>query len=293
MQMVRNKYNNPRNRRFEKKKRTVLKAAVAFVAACLLAVLLTVESPPGTSLTADGHGPIATVVATPEEAPATAAAPAQIPAEALSPEMPGLVPEAQAPQVAVGEAASEPPPAAVAEPVAVSPDTNKYVVMAGDTVSAIAARFGVTVDEVLAANGLGMSTLIRPGQTLMLSGPPLEQAAPTPAVLSAVRTIYVAASGGQALVDRCIGPIHFTPTDAYSLFIVEHDTCGGWARFSGIGVGETVIISGYGTYTATGRGQVVQGSNTNAVAALFGGFPRAILQTCVPGTTVMLLIALN
>ncbi|MDN4646433.1 LysM peptidoglycan-binding domain-containing protein, partial [Arthrobacter sp. PsM3] len=231
----------------------------------------------------------------PAPAPATSAVP--VPAEAISPDVPGPVPEAQAPEAAAGGAASEPLPAAVPEPAAVSPDTNKYVVVAGDTVSAIAARFGVTVGEVLAANGLGASGLIRPGQTLMLSGPPLEPAGPSSAVpsavLSAVRTIYVAGSGGQALVDRCIGPIHFTPTDPYSLFIVEHDTCGGWARFSGIGVGETVVIAGYGTYTATGRGQVALGSTTNAVAALFGGFPRAILQTCVPGTTVMLLIALN
>ena len=95
------------------------------------------------------------------------------------------------------------------------------------------------------------------------------------------------------MVDRCIGPIHFTPTDAYSLFITEHDFCGGWARFSGIGVGETVVLSGYGTYKVTGRGQVFQGGTTNDVAAVFGGFPRAVLQTCVPGTNKMLLIALN
>lgn len=95
------------------------------------------------------------------------------------------------------------------------------------------------------------------------------------------------------MVDKCIGPIHFTPTDAYSLFITEHDWCGGWARFSGIGVGETVNLPGFGTYTATGRGQIPQGGTTNNVAALFGGFPRAVLQTCIPGTNQLLLIALN
>ena len=158
---------------------------------------------------------------------------------------------------------------------------------------------------MLAANGLGAYTLIHPGQTLKLSGPPVPVPAPAPAAPApaapaltapaapAVRTIFVAGSGGQAMVDRCIGPIHFTPTDAYSLFITEHDFCGGWARFSGIGVGETVVISGYGTYTAAGRGQVAQGATTNAVSAVFGGFPRAILQTCIPGTNQMLLIALN
>jgi hypothetical protein len=103
----------------------------------------------------------------------------------------------------------------------------------------------------------------------------------------------VAGSGGQALVDSCIGPIHFTPNDGYSLFITEHDYCGGWARFSGIGIGETVSLPGYGTYTVSGRGQVPNPGTTDDVIAVFGGFPRAILQTCIPGTSQMLLIALN
>jgi hypothetical protein len=108
-----------------------------------------------------------------------------------------------------------------------------------------------------------------------------------------VRTIYVAGAGGQALVDQCIGPIHFTPTDGYSLFITEHDFCGGWARFSGIQVGERVDLAGYGSYTVAARGQVPNGGTTNDVAAVFGGFPRAVLQTCIPGTSQMLVIALN
>ena len=103
----------------------------------------------------------------------------------------------------------------------------------------------------------------------------------------------MAGAGGQAMVDACIGPIHYTPGDAYSLFITEHDFCGGWARFSGIGVGETVSIPGYGTYTVTSRGQVPNPGTTNDVLNVFGGFPRAILQTCIPGTSQMLLIALN
>lgn len=94
-------------------------------------------------------------------------------------------------------------------------------------------------------------------------------------------------------MDSCIGPIHYTPNDGYSLFITEHDYCGGWARFSGIGIGETVSLGGYGTYTVTARGQVPNPGTTNDVIAVFGGFPRAILQTCIPGTRQMLLIALN
>src|SRR5689334_21911656 len=45
-----------------------------------------------------------------------------------------------------------------------------YVVKAGDTISGIAARYGVTTASVLALNGLGWKSLIFPGQTLKLSG---------------------------------------------------------------------------------------------------------------------------
>ncbi|MDQ0673825.1 LysM repeat protein [Pseudarthrobacter siccitolerans] len=249
----------------------------------------------GTVADAAGAGSAESVQA-PAEAPAAAPPAAEAPAEAAPP--PPAVEPAPAPEPA-------PTPAA---------DGNQYHVVPGDTVGSIAARFGVDTNAMLAANGLGQYTIIIPGQTLVLTGPavavpiaapapaPGPVSAPAPAVVPApapvaaapaVRTIYVAGAGGQSMVDACIGPIHFTPNDGYSLFITEHDFCGGWARFSGIGVGETVSIPGYGTYTATARGQVPNPGTTNDVINVFGGFPRAILQTCIPGTSQMLLIALN
>lgn len=224
--------------------------------------------------------------------------------------------EAVAAPVAAAPVEAPPPPAPEPPPAEPAGDPNLYTVVPGDTVGAIAARFGVDLNSMLAANGLGGYSIIVPGQTLKLTGPAVPmpapapapapaaaasapayvQAAPAPAYVQAapaVRTIYVAGAGGQAMVDSCIGPIHFTPNDGYSLFITEHDFCGGWARFSGIGVGETISIPGYGTYTATARGQVPNPGTTNDVIAVFGGFPRAILQTCIPGTNQMLLIALN
>jgi LysM repeat protein len=236
------------------------------------------------------------------------------------------------PAVPAAEAAPAPPaepaPAAPAPAPAPEPapapagDPNLYTVAPCDTVGAIAGSHGVDMNAMLAANGLSGYSIIFPGETLLLTGPAIAVAAPAPAAASpvaapasapapapaapasapapapapvapAVRTIYVAGSGGQSMVDACIGPIHFTPNDGYSLFITEHDFCGGWARFSGIGVGETVSIPGYGTFTVTGRGTVPNPGTTNDVIAVFGGFPRAILQTCIPGTSTMLLIALN
>lgn len=218
------------------------------------------------------------------------AAPAQPPA-----------PDTAAPAAeALPPAAPEPAPQAAGDP-------NLYTVVPGDTVGGIAARHGVDMGAMLAANGLALYSVIYPGQTLKLTGPAVAApaVAPSPSAIPsayappavqaapAVRTIYVAGAGGQSMVDACIGPIHYTPNDGYSLFITEHDFCGGWARFSGIAVGETVSLPGYGTYTATARGQVPNPGTTNDVIAVFGGFPRAILQTCIPGTNQILLIALN
>jgi LysM repeat protein len=249
------------------------------------------------------------------------AASAEVPNTAAEPvsEAGAPAPEAAAPESA---APAEPAPAPAPEPAPVpapaaapAGDPNLYTVVPGDTVGAIAASHGVDMNAMLAANGLGPFSIILPGQTLVLTGPPVAAPAPAspasaPAAASvpapapaaapapvpaapAVRTIYVAGAGGQGMVDACIGPIHYTPNDGYSLFITEHDFCGGWARFSGIGVGETVSIPGYGTYTVSARGQVPNPGTTNDVIAVFGGFPRAILQTCIPGTSQMLLIALN
>lgn len=290
MQMVANEYGLPVNRTTTRTSKSLV-AAWPLLIACMLAASVALQAPAGVTATAI-QGLSAPEASSPAVQEPSSAPPA---VQAIAAEPP---PEAGA------VIASEPSPAAPVEAQGADADPNQYRVVAGDTVGAIASRFGVNVFDMLAANGLGAYTLIHPGQTLKLSGPPVPvpALAPAPAAAApaltapaapAVRTIFVAGSGGQAMVDRCIGPIHFTPTDAYSLFITEHDFCGGWARFSGIGVGETVVIAGYGTYTATGRGQVAQGATTNAVSAVFGGFPRAILQTCIPGTNRMLLIALN
>ncbi|MGM9474679.1 LysM peptidoglycan-binding domain-containing protein [Pseudarthrobacter sp. YS3] len=272
--------------------------------------------------------PRAAEIPPPAETSTTAAAPVVAVARPLvavplddpsgGPIQPAAGQAAPTPAEAAATPAAPPPPAPAPEPApapapAPAPDANTYTVAPGDTVGGIAARFGVDMNAMLAANGLGAYSIIVPGQILKLSGPAVAAPASAPATAAAapaavspapapapvvqaapaVRTIYVAGAGGQSMVDACIGPIHYTPNDGYSLFITEHDFCGGWARFSGIGVGETVSIPGYGTFTATARGQVPNPGTTNDVIRVFGGFPRAILQTCIPGTSQMLLIALN
>lgn len=59
-----------------------------------------------------------------------------------------------------------PTPIADATPVT----SDRYTIVTGDTISAIAERFGVSTLSVLTANGLGWSSIIYPGQTLAIPG---------------------------------------------------------------------------------------------------------------------------
>ncbi len=45
-----------------------------------------------------------------------------------------------------------------------------YVIQAGDTLSVIAERFGVTIDAISAANGITDVNSIQPGQELIIPG---------------------------------------------------------------------------------------------------------------------------
>ncbi len=60
------------------------------------------------------------------------------------------------------------PSVAVADEGSVS--SGRYTIVSGDTISAIAARFGVSTQSVLTANGLGWSSIIYPGQSIAIPG---------------------------------------------------------------------------------------------------------------------------
>lgn len=76
-----------------------------------------------------------------------------------------------------GQQPTSPAPAATPTPApARTPGT--YTVQAGDTLGAIAERFGVTIADLVAANGLADPDLIYPGQELTI--PAATTPIPTP-----------------------------------------------------------------------------------------------------------------
>lgn len=78
-----------------------------------------------------------------------------------------------------GTAVARPSQTTVTTVAATSKAPTTYTVRQGDTVSGIAARYGLSAQEVLVRNGLGWNTIIHPGQTLHLASTPAVRAAST------------------------------------------------------------------------------------------------------------------
>jgi N-acetylmuramoyl-L-alanine amidase len=95
---------------------------------------------------------------------------------------------------------SAPAPAAEpAAPAAAATGGSIYTVKSGDTLSAIAARHGVTLSEVFGWNGLNMSTIIYPGQKITV-GAGAATPAPAPAAPAPAAPAPAPASSGSYTV---------------------------------------------------------------------------------------------
>lgn len=101
-----------------------------------------------------------------------------------------------------------------------------YKVKAGDTVSGIAARFGLKTAEVLTINGLSWTTLIFPGQILRLTA--AATPSPTPAPSTPAPTT----------------PVPATPVSAVTYKVVSGDTVSGIASRHGVSTQSVLDANG-------------------------------------------------
>ncbi|HWM33710.1 MAG: LysM peptidoglycan-binding domain-containing protein [Actinomycetota bacterium] len=149
------------------------------------------------------------------------------PAEA-APKRPALPKSSATPKA---PAAAQAPAAPKAPTVAVP---RSYVVKAGDTVSGIAARYGLSTASVLALNGLGWKSLIFPGQTLKLTGAASTPAAPTSSTVGSRPATYTIKRG-----DTISGI-----ASRYGLSTATLLTLNGLSRTSIIYPGQSIKLSG-------------------------------------------------
>lgn len=59
---------------------------------------------------------------------------------------------------------------AAAEQATADPASGRYTIVPGDTISAVAGRFGISTFSLLGANDLGWASIIYPGQVLLIPG---------------------------------------------------------------------------------------------------------------------------
>lgn len=126
---------------------------------------------------------------------ALTATPVQAQERAAEERAPRVIPWRTPAQQAPAHAVTAKAPAAASVASAVLPATKRpstYTVRRGDTVSAIASRFGLRTVDVLAINGLSWKSVIYPGQVLRLTGGG-KAAASSPSSSSAPK----ASSGGS------------------------------------------------------------------------------------------------
>ena len=156
-----------------------------------------------------------------------------------------------------------------------------YIVRAGDTISAIAARYGLRTVDVLTWNGLSWRSVIYPGQTLRLLAPEAATAPTAPPATAPSAATHTVIAGDTVYA---IAIAYGTSVDAVL-------AANGLTRASIIYPGQTLAVSGGSapaapaapavvtTPTATGATRthtVVAGDTVFAIARKYGTSTQAV-----------------
>jgi len=165
--------------------------------------------------------------------------------------------------------------AGAATPVAAG-SGGRYTIVHGDTISAIAARFGLTTQAVLTANGLGWSSIIYPGQTIAIpsGGAPL-----------AIQTV----SSVTPVSSAAAASSHAPQAETTSYTIVAGDTISAIAARFGTtsaailaanGMGSsTIIYSGRTLIIPVAGGSAASGTTASGLSDEMAANVRLIIRT--------------
>jgi LysM repeat protein len=115
-----------------------------------------------------------------------------------------------------------------------APEIAKHVVVEGDTVSGIAAAYGLDVASVLSANGLGPSSPIFPGESIVLPLPGSAVPTAEPPIAAPVPHADPATAESHVVVE---GDTLYAIAGAYGVTVVDLEAA------NGLG-GSTVIVPG-------------------------------------------------
>ncbi|WP_434056606.1 LysM peptidoglycan-binding domain-containing protein [Antiquaquibacter soli] len=162
---------------------------------------------------------------------------------------------------------------AVPQPESPAPSAGRYTIVSGDTISAIADRFGVSTLSLLTANGLGWSSIIYPGQTLAIPGVlDVDEAA---AVIPEAAVPEVAPAPDQEPAPEPAPPSE--PPAAEPVYgrytVVAGDTLSGIAARHGIDTQSLLDANGlaWDSLIFTGDVLLIPGGATPTVPASSGG----------------------
>lgn len=189
--------------------------------------------------------------ATPSETtPVSSPAGSSEPSASVTAQAPGgETPTAVAPEPTA--APPQPPPSVPAGGV-------EHVVAWGETIEVIASRYGVSAQDIIAANNLANPDLIRAGDVLIIPG------ATTPSPQPAVHIVR------QGETMKSIASLYGTTVDALA-------RANGIVNPNYIWVGQRLTIPGAGSSQAGGQTYVVQtGDTLSSIAVRFGTTAWAI-----------------
>jgi N-acetylmuramoyl-L-alanine amidase len=146
--------------------------------------------------------------------------------------------------------------------------TGSYTILRGDTVTAIARKFGVSISAVLAANGLVASSIIYAGRTLVIPGVGAQ-----PAQVGTVTVVSSSNSSAQANAKTIISVGRSLGVPDYGIVIAlaaaEQES-----GLQNLNYGDRDSVGLFQQRPSTGWGTIAQLTTPSYAAALFYGGPH-------------------